>query len=72
MEPVCIGLDKDQRPIKRISSKTLLNEMTQVFERDENIHSVTLVKTKPVKTKPVESGNTSFTTWTMDKLVCGC
>ena len=71
MEPVCIGLDEHQRPIKRISSKTLLSEMAQVFKQDEKIYSLTLCpNSEDMETrtkKPVETQ-----VWTIDRLICGC
>ena len=75
MESVCIGLDKDQRPIKQISSKTLMNEITHVFQENENIHSVTLAKkmsATPMTTTPTTPINPLPKVWTIDNLICGC
>ena len=71
MEPVCIGLDQHQRPIKRIASKTLLSEMTQVFKENENIYSLTLCQANDEEPCGKRKG-TKKEVWTMDRLVCGC
>jgi len=69
---VCIGLDQHQRPIKRIASKTLLSEMTQVFKENENIYSLTLCQTSTDKEPCGKPAPVKRERWTIERLVRGC